>query len=189
MFIEKINLHSDHEKMISDLKNIVDIRGWPRKLDRDGNTVSSNQIGLTHRPNAKDQFLDNVGSLYDPVKNKFFATEKDFSELNDMIGIYTKNKILELCKKENINYGRIRYMRLPEKSGLTVHSDAEVRYHYALKTHSNAFFGEKISDSDLSAKCYHIPADGYFYKVDTKREHFVYNGGRQDRIHLVICAT
>jgi hypothetical protein len=42
-------------------------------------------------------------------------------------------------------------------------------------------------DSDVSAKCYHIPADGYFYKVDTTKDHFVYNGGWEPRIHLVIC--
>jgi hypothetical protein len=34
----------------------------------------------------------------------------------------------------------------------------------------------------------HLPKDGYFYCVDTTQEHFVYNGGKEERIHLVINA-
>ncbi len=43
--------------------------------------------------------------------------------------------------------------------------------------------------NELSAKCYNIPADGSFYRVDTTKEHFVYNGGWEPRIHLVICSA
>lgn len=189
MFLEKTNIIADHDKMIKNLNDIVGRIGWPIKTDADGKTLSSNQIGLTHRPGAKDQWLDNVGSLYDSVLGKFVATEADFTEINDQLGEYTKQKIQELCEKEGIRYGRIRYMRLLEKSGLTVHADAEVRYHYALDTHPNAFFGEAVNEEGIAAKCYHIPSDGHFYKVDTTRDHFVYNGGRQPRIHLVICAV
>ena len=78
-------------------------------------------------------------------------------------------------------------MRLMPKTGLTVHADFEMRYHYALVTNPNAFFGEKGGENDVAATCYHIPADGNFYRVDTTRHHFVYNGGWEPRIHLVIC--
>lgn len=189
MFIEKTNIYVEHNKMIEDLQKVVDLIGWPVKTDSNGKTLSSNQIGLTHRPGAKDQWLDNVGSLYDSTTGKFIATELDFTELNDQLGDYTRQKIEELCRTEKIRYGRIRYMRLYEKSGLTIHTDAEVRYHYALDTHPDAFICEAVREDGLSAKCYHIPSDGHFYKVDTTREHFVYNGGRQPRIHLVICAV
>jgi len=49
--------------------------------------------------------------------------------------------------------------------------------------------GEAVNDNELSAKCYNIPADGSFYRVDTTKEHFVYNGGWEPRIHLVICSA
>jgi hypothetical protein len=80
-------------------------------------------------------------------------------------------------------------MRLMPKTGLSVHADFECRYHYVLETNKYAYFGEAVNDNELSAKCYNIPADGSFYRVDTTKEHFVYNGGWEPRIHLVICSA
>lgn len=181
-FIERTNTSADISEMRVDLSRIVKRIGWPRKYDSDGKPLSSNQIGLNHRPGAKDQFLDNVGSLMAQT----IAKEKDFTEYNDMIGQHTFEALERLCENENIKLGRVRYMLLPEKSGLTVHWDTEIRYHYVLQTNPYAFFGETVNEDGLTAKCYHIPADGYFYKVDTTREHFVYNGSREPRIHMVI---
>lgn len=182
-FIEKTDTFADLDQMLNDLNTIVNNIGWPKKIDEHGRTLSSNQIGLNHRPSAENQFLDNVGSLM----GQTLAKESEFTEFNDMLGKYTKNALERLKESENINLGRVRYMLLPEKSGLTVHTDMEMRYHYVLKTNPNAFFGECIKDSEISARCYNIPADGFFYRVDTRLPHFVYNGSREPRIHLVIC--
>lgn len=184
-FIEKTDVFADLTSMKDDLNRIIDQIGWPKKVDSNGKTLSSNQIGLNHRLGADDQFLDNVGSLMAQT----LAKETDFTEYNDIIGSYTKESLERLSQKESTRFGRIRYMLLPEKTGLTVHTDTEIRYHYVLETNSNAFFGEKVNEPHLSAKCYHIPADGYFYRVDTTRPHFVYNGSREPRIHLVICSV
>lgn len=183
-FIEKTNVYADLTAMKNELFSITNQIGWPKKLDAQGKTLSSNQIGLNHRPGAENQFLDNVGSLMAQT----VAKETDFTEYNEMIGEITKQALENLSRIESVKFGRIRYMLLPEKSGLTVHTDTEIRYHYVLETNPNAFFGERIEDSELAAKCYHIPADGYFYRVDTTRPHFVYNGSREPRIHLVICS-
>jgi hypothetical protein len=78
-------------------------------------------------------------------------------------------------------------MRLMPKTGLSIHADVEQRYHFVLNTSPAALFGEYIGDADLAAKCYHLPEDGHFYHVDTTKPHFVYNGGWEPRIHLVIC--
>ena len=37
-------------------------------------------------------------------------------------------------------------------------------------------------------ECYHIPADGQWYHVNTVKTHWVYNGGSTPRIHIVVCA-
>jgi hypothetical protein len=183
-FIEKTDIYADLKSMKTELLFITEKIGWPKKLDAHGKTLSSNQIGLNHRPGADNQFLDNVGSLMAQT----IAKETDFTEYNDMIGETTKQALENLSKIEGVKFGRIRYMLLPEKTGLTVHTDTEIRYHYVLETNPNAFFGERVEDTELAAKCYHIPADGYFYRVDTTRPHFVYNGSREPRIHLVICS-
>ena len=184
-FIEKTTVYADLTEMKTDLSLITNEIGWPRNLDAQGKTLSSNQIGLNHRPGAADQFLDNVGSLMAQT----VAKETDFTEYNNMIGETTKQALEMLSRAEGVKFGRIRYMLLPEKAGLTVHTDTEIRYHYVLETNPNAFFGERVEDPELVAKCYHIPADGYFYRVDTTRPHFVYNGSREPRIHLVICSV
>jgi hypothetical protein len=149
--------------------------------------LPGNQLGITHRPGVENIWLDASGSLYDKNLQKFTGKESEFTEWNKYLPSYTKSIIQELSNYENTTFGRIRFMRLMPKTGLSVHPDFEHRYHLALETNKYAYFGEHIGSSDVAAKCYHIPADSYFYKVDTTREHFVYNGGWEPRIHLVIC--
>jgi len=186
-FIKKTSVSADLKLLLDDYYNVVNKIGWPRKADENDKTLSTNQIGLNHRPNANDPWLDNVGSLFDINTRTFVAQETDFTVLNKDLGSYTKEFLNKLALEEGITLGRVRYMRLPEKSGLTVHQDLEQRYHVALETNPNAFFGEVIENEDFAAKCHNIPADGSVYKVDTTLPHFVYNGSRKDRIHLVIC--
>jgi hypothetical protein len=75
-------------------------------------------------------------------------------------------------------------MRLMPKTGLSVHADSSVRYHFVLKTNPHAYIAHTFQ---AGALCFHIPADDTFYKVDTTKHHFVYNGGHEPRIHLVVC--
>lgn len=188
-FIEKINFSANHDQMIKDLNLFISKNPWPNSTFMyNDKKYHANQLGLTYRHNADYPLGDAGGSLYDPVTNSFTSKEIDFTEWTD-VGPYTKNTIEILSNHINSKFGRIRYMRLMPKTGLTVHADFEYRYHYVLQTNKYAYFGEAVDNDELSAKCYHIPADGFFYKVDTTREHFVYNGGREPRVHLVICAA
>ena len=186
-FIEKLDISFDVDELNKDLNNILSVHDWPERTVINDKTYPANQLGITYRKNADNIWLDAGGNLYDYNKKEFIATEKDFSQLNENVGEYTKNALKQISKFTGKTFGRVRYMRLHMKNGLTVHKDFEPRYHIVLKTNKNAMFGEAVSDSDFVAKCYHLPADGYVYKVDTTREHFVYNGGWEDRIHLVLC--
>lgn len=186
-FIEKTNINCDIKFMLSDLEYILNIVGWPEPQRLDDKFYSGNQICLKYRKNAKFPLLDGIGSLYDKENDVMIGQESDFTEYIDIIPEYTKNIIINLEEQLNVKFGRIRLMRLMPKTGLSVHRDTETRYHFVYVTNSNAFFGEK-TNGDVVANCYNIPVDGYFYKVDTTREHFVYNGGWEPRIHLV-CNT
>jgi hypothetical protein len=186
-FITKLEHTADHGKMMADLETILALRSWPS--EDFVKKSSGNQIGITHRPGAKDQWLDADGSLVNRATGEVLALEKDFSEFNDLLPEYTRKILEDLKLKENATFGRIRYMRLMPKTGLSIHADVEQRYHYVIKTTPAALFGEYVGQEDLAAKCYHIPADGHFYHVDTTKPHFVYNGGWEPRIHLVICKT
>lgn len=184
-FITRSDFTADYTLMHKDLTDFINSMGWPEPQIINGKYYSGNQIGLKCRKDAEYPLIDSNGSLYDKVNQVFIAQESDFSEWVDVAPTYTRSVIEQLEIAKNIKFGRIRYMRLMTKNGLSVHFDTESRYHYVLETNVNAFFGEK-TEGELAAKCYHIPSDGSFYHVDTTRNHFVYNGGWEPRIHLVL---
>lgn len=185
-FITKIAFQVDIKKMLHDMQQVENQIAWPtQRFTESGREYHANQIGLTHRPGAELPWYDANGSLYDADKKIFLAREHEFTEWNP-VGSYTKTAISELKEKYFLKLGRIRYMKLMPKTGLSIHPDAEVRYHLALQTSPKALFLDCTQDGDIMAKGYHIPADGHFYRVDTTREHTVFNGGWEPRIHLVI---
>jgi hypothetical protein len=189
MFIEKINFTANVEQMVLDLETVLSDIRWPEQKIVDGDRVyHANQLGLTYRSGATHSWYDASGSLYDANLKHFTGNEADFNQWNT-VGNYTKDIILGLSDAIGVKFGRIRYMRLLPKTGLSVHADFEPRYHFVLNTNQYAYFGLSEPDSETDAKCYHIPRDGSFYKVDTLRNHFVFNGGWEPRIHLVLAAV
>lgn len=184
-FIEKLDFTADIEKMREDLNALLQQISWPEEDIH--KKLPGGQLGITYRPGAENVWLDASGSLYDKEAGKFISTESDFTEMNPLVGSYTQEILKQLSYYTGKKFGRIRYMRQQSKRGLSIHRDFEQRYHFVLYTNPNALFGETVNDNELAAKCYHVPANGHFYKVDTTRDHFVYNGGWEDRVHLVIC--
>ena len=185
-FIEKISLEVDLNLILGDLDTVLKKIDWPESSLKDnGRVYHANQIGLTYRPNAKFPWFDASGSLYDKEQKHFTGTEQDFTEWNP-IEKYTKSVIEQLSDMMRIKFGRIRYMRLLPKTGLSVHHDFESRYHLVLKTNPNCYFLDCVPVIETATRGYHIPADGFFYRVDTTRNHTVYNGGWEPRIHLVL---
>ena len=172
MFIKRLDVQADLEQINLDLEHVLTKTQWG----------AENQIGLTHRPTPVDVWKDATGSLYDRVNNVELVSEQAFTELNAEFPEYTKTVLTRL----GITLGRVRYMRLAPKTGLSVHADNSVRYHLVLRTNPHAYIAQTMR-GPIGAVCYHMPADTHFYKVDTTLEHFVYNGGSTDRIHLVIC--
>lgn len=177
MFIKKLELTADGDLMRSGLDSVLTMTQWG----------SENQIGLSYRPKANNLWKDCVGSLYDRETGLDIANEQEFTELNSDVPEYIRSKLEELAILENIKLGRIRFMRLMPKTGLSVHADTSVRYHFVLKTNPHAYIAHTFHAGNVSALCFHIPADNNFYKVDTTKHHFVYNGGPEPRIHLVVC--
>lgn len=177
-FITKLHMSANIDKINDELNAIIyHHTEWG----------SDNQIGLRHRINCQNQWKDSIGGLVDRKTRQRLAYEKDFSEWNTGTPTFTKIVLSELAEKEKIILGRVRFMRLQPKFGLSMHIDYEPRYHLVLQTNKSAVFGECFTDNTVRAMCYHIPADNNWYKIDTTREHFVYNGGWTPRIHLVVC--
>ena len=180
MLIEKTNIIVDLEQMRKDLEGVLKIQEWPHPPFE--TELPHNQICLNHREGSSEPWVEGAGSL-----KKSGLKESDFNVFHKDLPKYTRTVLENLAQQEGVKFGRIRYMRMPSKSGLSVHVDHEYRYHLVLHTNRFAMFGHVYESNDELGKVYHIPADGTFYKVDTRLGHFVYNGGWEDRIHLVIC--
>lgn len=184
-FVTKLDLSFDVEKLVDEYNNFYSLLNEQNLQDFNG----YNQLGLKHRKDASNVYMDSVGSLYDKKQKKFIAKEEDFCEYNPNIGLYTKSVIQDIERQANVKIGRARYIKLLPKTGLSIHFDMEERLHIVLKTNENSLFGNYTGEKGREAWCTHIPADGSVYKVDTTQKHFVYNGGWEDRIHIVLCIT
>lgn len=186
MFVVKTNHTVNLSEVKEYVNEILTYRPWP-----DGSIAEKqilNQIGLNYRPGVEHTWLDAPGSLIDPVTGVCRGTEYDFTEWNKQVPAPLVKIIKDLAEAEGFQIGRVRLMKLVPKSGLTVHYDKETRFHLVLETNPFSYIATTTNEHGYDAVCQHIPADGHFYHIDTTLEHFVYNGGRTERIHLVICA-
>lgn len=182
MFVEKLDLNSDLINCQTSFDEVLKITSWHH-----------HQIGLRHRPNAENIWHDCLGSLYDRDTKIYRATESDFSMWCLDEKNYLRQQIENLAQQYKFTLGRVRFMRLLPKQGLSVHSDNENRYHLVLKTNDFSYICNNVNSYNKTlqeiAKCYHIPFDGFWYKVKTTETHWVYNGGKTERIHVVVCET
>jgi len=185
MFIKKLSIQSDLLKTYIEMRKIfTECGGWGPK----------NQIGMKCKIDSVDKWFDSTGSLHDRKNMIRKSSETDFNVWNLDSNNYIRQQVELLESTYNFKSGRVRFMRLLPHTGLSVHQDEEVRYHLVLRTNPKSYIAHNVVDtnserSDLSsvAVCYHIPRDSTWYKVDTREVHWVYNGGDEERIHLVVC--
>jgi hypothetical protein len=184
MFLRKLELSSNTDIISNELNRILEVNPW-------GN---DNQIGLKHRVGADNHWKDAVGSLYDKNANLRLGVESDFTQWSIDQNWYVRQQIEILENTLGIKTGRIRFMNLLPRRGLSVHRDDEIRYHLVLSTNPKSFVAmatnfeiREQSDLPTTATCFHIPHDNNWYEVDTTQTHWVYNGGDSPRVHLVVC--
>ena len=135
------------------------------------------QIGLTHRPGAKDKIFDSAGSLYNYESGEFDSKESDFTEFNSEF----KGSYLHEIYETIGNIGRMRIMVMQGPGAYTIHRDVTTRYHLVLKTNPQCFFVFPDQNEQV-----HVPCDGSIYELDTKKYHTFLNGSGETRIHLVM---
>ena len=91
-------------------------------------------------------------------------------------GTYFEEIYNTLSKKYII--GRFRLLLLEPRTSLSWHRDPEPRLHIPILTNPGAHL---VIDNRLK----HLPADGNVWFTDTRKYHTVFNGGEENRIHLV----
>ena len=88
-------------------------------------------------------------------------------------------EVYEILKKK-FKIGRIRLLVKQPRSSLSWHRDPEPRLHIPIITNPGCMMViENIAK--------HLPADGSVTITNNTKYHNFFNGGEQDRIHLVAC--
>ena len=82
--------------------------------------------------------------------------------------------------KKKFKLGRVRILLKEPRSTLSWHRDPEQRLHVPIITNP----GCKMVIEDIAK---HMPADGSVTITNNTKYHNFFNGGEQDRIHLVAC--
>ena len=100
--------------------------------------------------------------------------------VKDLEDTYFKEVYDILSKKFKL--GRVRILLKEPRSTLSWHRDPEPRLHIPIITNPGC-----IMVIEEVAK--HLPADGSVWLTNNTKYHNFFNGGEEDRIHLVACLT
>jgi len=105
--------------------------------------------------------------------------EADYSEfIEEYKNTYFKEVFDILSSKYKL--GRVRILLKQPRSTLSWHRDPEPRLHIPIITNPGS-----IMVIDNVAK--HLPADGSVWITNNTKYHNAFNGGEENRIHLVAC--
>ena len=105
--------------------------------------------------------------------------ESEYTEfVPDLADTYFKEVYDKLSKKFKL--GRVRILLKEPRSTLSWHRDPEPRLHIPIITNPGS-----IMVIDEVAK--HLPADGSAWITNNTKYHNAFNGGEENRVHLVAC--
>ncbi len=112
---------------------------------------------------SRDKPIDE--SKYTQITNEFKGTY--FEEVYEAL-------------RQKFKLGRVRLLLKEPRSTLSWHKDPEPRLHIPIITNP----GCKMVIEDVAK---HMPADGKVWITNNTRYHNFFNGGEQNRIHIVAC--
>ena len=147
-------------------------------------------ISLNQIPGNPDSIKgENVKGLYwtkpdssgkESKRAKRIDETKYTEFVKDLEDTYFKEVYDILSKKFKL--GRVRILLKEPRSTLSWHRDPEPRLHIPIITNPGC-----IMVIEEVAK--HLPADGSAWLTNNTKYHNFFNGGEEDRVHLVACLT
>tara|TARA_Y100000741_G_scaffold322713_1_gene272563 strand:+ start:104 stop:694 length:591 start_codon:yes stop_codon:yes gene_type:complete len=159
-----------------------------KKFEDGGGIANFGAISLTQIPGDPDSikgskargiFWTRPDSTGKEVIRDVQIDESAYSEfIVDYKDTYFKEVYEKLSSKYKL--GRVRILLKKPRTTLSWHRDPEPRLHIPIITNPGA-----IMVIDNVAK--HMPADGSVWITNNTKYHNAFNGGEEDRIHLVAC--
>ena len=159
-----------------------------RKFDDGGGISHFGAICLTRKPGDPESVKGSKARGIYWTKPDKSGTEVsrdikiDESEYSEFIPDYENTYFKEVFDVISSKYklGRVRILLKEPRSTLSWHRDPEPRLHIPIITNPGC-----LMVIDNVAK--HMPADGSVWITNNTRYHNAFNGGEENRIHLVAC--
>ena len=180
----KLDIKFDVEKLQAAYKEVIKIKNF----ESPGEITNFGAISLTQIPGDPDSikghkargvFWTKPDSTGKEVTRDVSVEEEKYSEfIDDYKDTYFKDVYEALSKKYKL--GRVRILLKQPRSTLSWHRDPEPRLHIPIITNPGC-----IMVIDNVAK--HMPADGHAWITNNTKYHNFFNGGEEDRIHIVAC--
>jgi len=181
---EKQDIKFDIDKLKEAYQEILKIKGF------EGVAGVSNfgAISLTQIPGDPDSIKGHKargifwtkpnGSGKEVVRDEMINEEAYSEFIDEYKETYFKEVFDALSSKYKL--GRVRILLKEPRSTLSWHRDPEPRLHIPIITNPGS-----IMVIDNVAK--HLPADGSVWITNNTKYHNAFNGGEENRIHLVAC--
>ena len=181
---EKQDIKFDIDKLKEAYHEILKIKGF------EGVAGVSNfgAISLTQIPGDPDSIKGHKargifwtkpnGSGKEVVRDEMINEEAYSEFIDEYKETYFKEVFDALSSKYKL--GRVRILLKEPRSTLSWHRDPEPRLHIPIITNPGS-----IMVIDNVAK--HLPADGSVWITNNTKYHNAFNGGEENRVHLVAC--
>ena len=180
---QKQDIQFDIDKLQQSYKEIVKTKKF-----EDAGVSNFGAISLTQIPgdpesikgsNARGVFWTKPDQSGKEVSRDVNINEESYSEF---IKEYENTYFKEVYDILSTQYklGRVRILLKQPRSTLSWHRDPEPRLHIPIITNPGC-----IMVIDKAAK--HMAADGSVWITNNTKYHNAFNGGEEDRIHLVAC--
>ena len=181
---QKQNIKFDILKLQEAYRQII----TTRKFDDGGGISHFGAICLTRKPGDPESVKGSKArGIYWTKPDKSGAEVSrdikiDESEYSEFIPDYENTYFKEVFDVLSSKYklGRVRILLKEPRSTLSWHRDPEPRLHVPIITNPGC-----LMVIDNVAK--HMPADGSVWITNNTKYHNAFNGGEENRIHLVAC--
>ena len=182
-FYKVPNIKFDISKLKSDLEKILTKRKFNSLGIKNFGAISLNQI-----PGDKESIEGhNVRGTYwtlpdETGKEALRDIPIDESKYTELVSDFNNTYFEEVYNtlRKKFKLGRVRILLKEPRSTLSWHRDPEPRLHIPIVTNPGC---RMVIDN--MAK--HMPADGTVTITNNTKYHNFFNGGEQERIHLVAC--
>ena len=177
------SLKFDIDKLRSDLDKILKLKKFNSLGIKNFAAIPLNQIpgdkSSTEGHNVRGTYWtipDETGK--EAIRDKSIDESKYTELVPEFKGTYFE-EVFNILRK-NFKLGRVRILLKEPRSTLSWHRDPEPRLHIPIITNK----GCRMVIEDVSK---HMPADGSVTITNNTKYHNFFNGGEQNRIHLVAC--